>query len=303
MNLSAKSTIESIVQIFETGKLSGASYGTVTYAPSDAGMISYGKHQASLASGNLYLLLRAYADAPGALASEVSKYLDRCKAADPSLNRDAGFRSVLSRAGDDPLMWSSQDATFDKLFWDPASREYARLGFSLALSMGVIYDSYIHGSYSLIRSRVFASSSDEKAWVREYIANRRAWFVSKGGLLAKCVYRMDSFTDLIGKGNWDLSVPLSVRGITIGAGKTSAVTEPLSASASASRILYLKTPNMSGDDVSALQKALSDLGYPQSVDGQFGPITSQNVRTFQDASGLSSDGVVGPATLSALGIS
>lgn len=59
-----------------------------------------------------------------------------------------------------------------------------------------------------------------------------------------------------------------------------------------------------GADVSALQRALISAGYRYSdVDGIFGSQTQQAVTEFQRANGLSVDGVAGPQTLGALGLS
>lgn len=56
-----------------------------------------------------------------------------------------------------------------------------------------------------------------------------------------------------------------------------------------------------GSDVRALQRALRDEGYDLEIDGVFGPITENCVRTFQSRFGLARDGVVGPLTWAALG--
>ena len=57
--------------------------------------------------------------------------------------------------------------------------------------------------------------------------------------------------------------------------------------------------NQRGDEVKALQKALSQLGfYQKTLDGVYGSGTKTAVRNFQKANGLSVDGVAGPVTLS-----
>jgi N-acetylmuramoyl-L-alanine amidase len=56
-----------------------------------------------------------------------------------------------------------------------------------------------------------------------------------------------------------------------------------------------------GDDVSALQTQLLELGYDLArADGIFGPRTAEGLRNFQRDYGLVADGVCGPATLHAL---
>jgi hypothetical protein len=60
---------------------------------------------------------------------------------------------------------------------------------------------------------------------------------------------------------------------------------------------------MRGDDVQQLQQKLTDLGYNLGrVDGHFGYKTLSAVRLFQSATGLPVDGVAGPQTLQALGM-
>ncbi len=58
-----------------------------------------------------------------------------------------------------------------------------------------------------------------------------------------------------------------------------------------------------GPEVRALQQQLKDLGFdPNGVDGNFGPGTRAAVIAFQQSKGLAADGMVGPATLAALGL-
>jgi len=76
---------------------------------------------------------------------------------------------------------------------------------------------------------------------------------------------------------------------------------PTSPPASA-RMLRLASPLMVGDDVRALQRALTQAGFPLVVDGAFGPATDRAVRQYQTSRGLVSDGIVGPQTRSRLGL-
>ena len=70
------------------------------------------------------------------------------------------------------------------------------------------------------------------------------------------------------------------------------------------RLLKKKLVRMRGDDVKAVQKLLINSGYPcgaDGADGIFGAWTDLAVRTFQTAHKLKPDGIVGKATIIALG--
>ena len=114
---------------------------------------------------------------------------------------------------------------------------------------------------------------------------------------------MDAFQEIIGKQNWTLGLPLAVRGVPI---TREILAREDEASASApdpdERILMLKEPPLTGPDVRQLQQALKNRGITVSVDGSFGPKTAEAVKTFQNRRGLKADGIVGPATRSALGL-
>jgi Putative peptidoglycan binding domain len=60
------------------------------------------------------------------------------------------------------------------------------------------------------------------------------------------------------------------------------------------------SPGATGAQVKTLQQALTALGYPVTVDGDYGPATQAAVVKFQTAKGLTPDGVVGPVTLAEL---
>lgn len=53
-------------------------------------------------------------------------------------------------------------------------------------------------------------------------------------------------------------------------------------------------------DVKVLQRALRSIGYDLEIDGIFGRITQECVKSFQGTHGLKRDGIVGPLTWAAL---
>ncbi len=57
-----------------------------------------------------------------------------------------------------------------------------------------------------------------------------------------------------------------------------------------------------GEEVRALQQALTAVGISLGDDGIFGPLTEAGVRSFQQSAGITVDGVVGPQTIGALDV-
>ncbi|MEN6541975.1 chitosanase [Parvibaculum sp.] len=216
-----KRTAQAIVNIFETGRARG-DYASVTLLPGDAGHLTYGRSQATLASGNLHLLIQAYCDEPKADRGDaLTPYLERLAAIDLSLDRDQAFHAALKAAGGDPAMQDVQDRFFDRAYWAPATKAAVALGLSTALAAAVIYDSHVHGSWRVLRERTSrehgeAARLGERSWIAAYVAERRDWLATHSNpLLRRTVYRMDEFRLLIGSGNWRLDLPLRVRGVRI----------------------------------------------------------------------------------------
>jgi chitosanase len=303
-----KLTAQAIVNIFETGRVRG-DYGRVVCHPDDPGHLTYGRSQTTLASGNLFLLAKDYCEAADAAHAEpLGAYLPRLEACDLSLDHDMGLRALLARCGEDPAMCRVQDGFFDRVYWQPAVKRAADLGIASALGTTVVYDSAVHGSFQRIRDRTTAAlgtpqGAGERAWIARYIAERRAWLANHGNaLLRKTVYRMDELGTLVDRRKWGLPLPLRVRGLEIGEAALAGEREPVLASASEDRLLRLREPPMRGDDVRALQQALTDAGFMLRVDGIFGRQTDRRVRTFQKAQGLKADGIVGPVTRAHLGL-
>ncbi|MFB2920615.1 peptidoglycan-binding protein [Aerosakkonema funiforme] len=296
-----KQTAQAIINIFETGKVQG-DYSNVTFVPSDPGGLTYGRSQTTLMSGNLFKLIKAYCEAENAkFATEIRPYLSQLEAKDRSLNTNSNLRNLLQEAGQDSVMQHTQDIFFDEVYWNRSVQYANSMGIQSPLGVAVVYDSIIHGSWEAMRDRTIknvgtAANIGEQSWIKHYIDTRRSWLANhRIQLLRKTVYRMDAFKDLIVDRNWDLTLPLMVRGLRIDQ-------QSLTKGSSGGRLLRLQQPFMQGEDVRQLQEALIKAGYQVDTDGIFGPATDKAVRKFQQDKNLTVDGVVGMQTLTALGL-
>ncbi len=269
-----KKTAAAIVNVFETGRVLG-DYGALATLPGDTGHLSYGRSQVTLGSGSLYRLIQAYCNNSGAaFAVQLSGYLVRLQQRDFTLDTDTAFRALLRQAGQDSTMQTVQDKFFDANYWVPAALAASGIGISSALGTSVVYDSHVQGAWTILRDRTLAQFGaprvlGENEWVNHYV-------------------------NLIQASRYDLPLPILLRGISIDENSLSSTAAP--------RLLRLTTPPMTGDDVLALQKALVATGANLVVDGTFGPDTDTAVRQFQQRQAIDTDGIVGAATRSALGL-
>jgi len=301
-----KQSAQAIVNIFETSQPLG-DYGKVTLLAGDSGHLTYGRSQTTLASGNLFLLIKAYCEAPNAqFGSALSTFLSRLEDIDLVLDNDISFRELLRSAGDDPVMQEVQDAFFDRVYWEPAAASANFIGSKSALGMAVVYDSRIHGSWHRMRDRTTKKHGalkdlGEKKWMKRYVKTRRDWLANHSNkLLRKTVYRMDALKKLRDEGRWDLALPFTVRGIIVDAAALTGRSMRVSAEVTEERLLRLRNPFMRGADVLTVQKALKNTGIAVDTDGVFGPATHAAVLEFQQQNALISDGVVGSATRTSL---
>lgn len=302
-----KKVAQAIVNIFETGRVQG-DYSNVTSISSDPGGLTYGRSQTTLMSGNLYLLIEDYCETENAdFADELKPYLGRIKAKDTSLNRDLRLHNLLRQAGQDWVMQEVQDAFFDRVYWNPAVAQAQAIGITTPLGFAVVYDSVVHGSWGLMRDRTnqkygTLANISEQTWVSRYVDTRREWLANHSiKILNKTVYRMDAFRLLISSGNWDLILPITVRGNLINEDTLTKISTA-SADIAPQRLLQLTMPYMSGDDVRKVQHALVKAGFKLDVDGIFGKDTDAAIKQFQKQKNLKADGIVGQATLAALGV-
>ncbi len=304
-----KKAAQAIVNIFETGTPYG-DYGKVTLLSGDTGHLTYGRSQTTLASGNLYLLVRSYCQRPDAeLGEELSGFLTRLDECDLSLDNNRRLKRLLRDAGDDPVMQETQDAFFDRVYWNPACHAAGKTGIKCELGLSVVYDSFIHGSWGLVKRLTdetagLLSDIGESSWIAGYVAVRREWLAGhENARLHATVYRMDSFRKIIATGNWGLELPFVVRGVMIDKAMLMFTPSARAESGPMPRMLKLRAPYMEGEDVKELQKELQDRGYDLKPDGIFGPVTRDVLEKFQKQAGLVPDGICGAATRSEMEMS
>jgi chitosanase len=206
------------------------------------------------------------------------------------------------------MMQKVQDEFFDRVYWNPSVQAATAAGIRTGLGTAVVYDGKIHGSWARMRDetterRGSAEDVGEERWIESYVAVRRDWLANHPiELLHRTVYRMDCFRKLIDEGKWGLEPPLYVRGVVIDEGVLGDRPVRVSAQDVEQRLLSLKTPYMQGEDVRAVQESLKSFGFKLRTDGVFGLATDAAVRKFQKRRNLKVDGIVGQATLAALGV-
>lgn len=299
-------TAKAIVNIFETGCVLGR-YDQVTLIEGDTGHLTYGRSQTTLASGLLHDLLALYVSNTGArFAHHVTPYLEPTQRRDLSLDKDPKFANLLRACADDKVMRDTQDAFFDAAFFRPALTDARALGLQLPLSVAVVYDSRVHGSWRRLRDETTAQDGSvqklgEKAWVQAYVRRRSQWLLQARQDLRPTVYRMEAFQHLIDQDCWGLALPIVLRGCEISSQSLAA--EPpgcYDSPAPGSRPLSLCSPLARGLDVRLLQLALSNAGANITADGVLGGQSINALKRVQSDRGWSPTGVADIIQIAAL---
>lgn len=213
-----------VLNVFETGKKEGDYSNVSIYADGPGGVkqITYGKSQTT-ESGNLKSLLQTYlaanpqTEAAGIIKDRVSRVGKL-----PYMVQDKEFINALKVAGKETLMKEAQDSFFDTVYFNPAYKWFHENGFTLPLSLLVIYDSFIHsgGILSFLRKRFSevppTNGGDEKAWIKAYVKTRKSWLANHTNkVLRNTVYRMETMEKAISSDNWLLTQPVYANGVTV----------------------------------------------------------------------------------------
>lgn len=187
----------------------------------DGAGISYGISQFTHASGALLAVVKRYLDNGGkvgaaAMLSRMETLRDRSGAAVRRFAADGEFKAALIAAAATSEMRAAQVDTSEALYLEPAIEICGRYGFVLPLSLAVVYDSIVHGSFNRVARTVNVGKHDERTWIAAYVRRRDHWLQSYVRL-AKTRYRTRFFLGQIANGNWQLALPLSVNGVKLGA--------------------------------------------------------------------------------------
>ncbi|WP_395043868.1 chitosanase [Flavobacterium sp.] len=217
-----KSKILQVVNVFETGTKQGKYDMVVIFADgiNNTRQITYGRSQTT-EQGNLKALLQLYIVKKGKFATQFQPFINDI--GKKSLVDNVAFKSLLRQsARQDVIMQNSQDEFFEKLYYQPAQHFFEKNLFKNALSMLVIYDSYIHsGSIpAFLRERfpenIPLNGGDEKKWIKQYVDTRHNWLENHSRkILRKTIYRTQCFKNQIATANWDLSKVILANGTSI----------------------------------------------------------------------------------------
>ncbi|MEZ7795304.1 DUF2272 domain-containing protein [Citrobacter pasteurii] len=219
-----KSLCERVLNAFETGSAEG-DYSAIAIfhdGPHGIRQITYGRSQTTEYS-KLQDLVTRYVNANGRFSADLAPFV--AKIGNIALVDNEPFKDLLRRAGrDDPIMKSVQDRFFDERYYLPALKWAQDFGFKDALSLLVIYDSFVHSGTILTFLRAQfrevppASGGDEHTWISQYVEVRNSWLANHSNPeLHPTVYRTKCLRFEIDRGNWDLSqLRINANGILVG---------------------------------------------------------------------------------------
>ncbi|NDJ54628.1 MAG: chitosanase [Chloroflexi bacterium] len=119
------------------------------YQTYDSGIISYGRFQFTLSSGNLGKVVDSYLmKSSSDVAQNLRSYQSRVSSMDSSLQNDVTIKQLLIEAADEPEMQIAQDDLVTANFWSPALSSAEARGLIHPLSLAFLFDTAVqHGPY------------------------------------------------------------------------------------------------------------------------------------------------------------
>lgn len=218
----AQAAARVILSIFETSKKRGNASALAVLR--DGAGLSYGCHQATHRAGSLGNVLLAYATLQPEQSVTAMRYHKLLKdRSESNVNRQSDnheLRSWLKKVGlHDPLMLRAQEQVFNRDYMAPATAEWQRRSFTTPLSLVIVYDSFIQGSWHLCRERTSQNHRgpvSEREWMATYLNEREDFLLSlRTQDQRNSVYRPRALRQLLIQANWQLTTPFTVRSITV----------------------------------------------------------------------------------------
>jgi len=116
--------------------------GYAAYNNYDAGIISYGLIQFTMAAGSLITVLDKYlATSKTGTSNELRKYMDRIRARDEALRQDKVLKNLLVTAANEPEMRIAQDEVATVNYWDKVVDGYiTHRGLKTPLAYALLFD-------------------------------------------------------------------------------------------------------------------------------------------------------------------
>lgn len=123
-----------------TAAFEGGNYKA--YNNYDAGIVSYGLFQFTLAASSLQKVLERYlAAAQSDTANKLRGYMGAVQAKDAGLRHDMNFKALLLAAGDEPAMQEAQIQIGTENYWNAVYNGYITpRGLKLPLSWALLFD-------------------------------------------------------------------------------------------------------------------------------------------------------------------
>jgi hypothetical protein len=233
-------TIFAITSVFETGTPEGNPAAYQTY---DAGIISYGRHQATLSSGNLGRVVQAYVQRSSSPTSQAlqQEYLQRLLNRDNSLRQDGRLRDLLISAAGEAAMHEAQEMVFAQNFYQPSIESARHYRLNTPLGLACLYDTRIQGGIDIVanrtRDRLGGLPGDigkdsnpirEADWLLVFLDEREIRLLRlanqaaargdqvNANALRISTFRVEELRKLLLAGNLDLAGELVMRGQRIG---------------------------------------------------------------------------------------
>lgn len=202
-----------------TGAFEGGGYAT--YQTYDAGIVSYGRFQFTLAAGSFITVINRYLErSSGGTASELRNYLPRMNAKDEGLRQDARLKELCIAAAADVIMQRIQDEVATEGYYLPVFElSINPRGITLPLSQALIFDMAInHGRFNHLlpkaeevlgvpnKSRVGQNGVTEHQFITKLAELRRdnLYALANKHNLPGLKKRGDFWVNIVAAGDWNL---------------------------------------------------------------------------------------------------